>query len=203
MSLLKHFKRIFGRGLALAVPVAIVVFVFIRIIGIVEKVILPLAAKLGIEKIWGDITLTLFAIFLIIFLILLFGLLMQITAVSTIRERVEGVIMKFVPSLNQLKLMAADNLDLDTAENTWRPVLLYIKDKAKYSPAFIVEEYGEWITLFICTETSTRNGEILIINKAKISLIPITYSELRWCNRAAGKGYLKIIKAYNTANIIA
>jgi uncharacterized membrane protein len=192
------FKTILGRGLALAIPVAIVLFVFIRIIGILKKVIAPLAADMGIQRIWGELTLTVFAIILIVLIILLLGMLMQITVVSTVRTQVEDIILKFVPSLNQLKLMAADSLDLDTEENTWRPVLLYTKEKAKYNPAFIVEEDEEMITLFLCLETNIRKGEILIVNKEKISLIPITFTELHRCSRAAGKGYLEIIKAYKT-----
>ena len=195
------FKTILGRGLALAIPVAIVLFVFIRIIGILKKVIAPVAADMGIQRIWGELTLTAFAIILIILIILLLGLLMQITVVSTVRSQVEDIILKFVPSLNQLKLMAADTLDLDSEESSWRPVLLYTKEKAKYNPAFVVEEDEEMITLFICLENNIRKGEILIVNKEKISLIPITFTELHRCSRAAGKGYLEIIKAYKKANL--
>ncbi|WP_183576906.1 hypothetical protein HDF18_12305 [Mucilaginibacter sp. X5P1] len=190
------FKTVLGRGLALAIPVAIVLFVFIRIIGILKKAIAPLAADMGIQRIWGELTLTVFAIILIILVILLLGLMMQITLIASIRSRVEDIILKFVPSLNQLKLMAADSLDLDTEENTWRPVLLYTKEKAKYNPAFIVEEDEELITLFLCLETNIRKGEILIVNKEKVTITPISFTELHRCSRAAGKGYLEIIKAH-------
>jgi uncharacterized membrane protein len=194
---MKNFKRILGRGLALAVPLAIILYVFMRIVGIFEKVISPVAAKMGIQKVLGELTLTIFAVILIIIIILLLGVLMQISVVSTVRSQVEDVILRLIPSLNQLKLMAADNLDLENAENAWRPVLLYTKEKAKYNPAFVVEEDDEFVTLFICLETNIKRGEISIINKEKINLIPITYGELRWFSRAAGKGYLKLIRDYN------
>ena len=198
---MKKFKRILGRGLALAVPLAIVLYVFIRIVEAFKKIISPIAAKMGVQRILGELTLTIFAIILIIAIILLLGLLMQIAIVSAIRSQVEDVILKFVPSLNQLKLMAADNLDLETAENAWRPVLLYTKEKAKYNPAFVVEEGEEFVTLFVCYETNIKRGEISIISKEKISLIPISYSELRWFSRAAGKGYLKLVEDYNSKTL--
>ena len=193
----KKFKQVLGRGIMLAIPLAIVLYVFGRIIGIFSKVIEPLAAKMGIQRIWGELTLTVFAIILIIMIVLLLGLLMQIAVVSTIKTEVEDIILKFIPSLNQLNLMAADNLDLDSSEISWRPVLFYTKEKAKYNPAFVVEEDDQWVTLFVCYETSIRKGEISIINKEKISIIPITYNQLHKCSRAAGKGYIEIINDYN------
>ena len=62
----------------LAIPLAIVLYVFGRIVGIFKKIIAPLAAKMGIDRILGELTLTIFAIALIILIILLLGLLMQI-----------------------------------------------------------------------------------------------------------------------------
>jgi len=190
------FKTILGRGLALAVPLAIVLYVFLRVIEVFKKLIAPVAEKIGVDRVRGELVLTILAIALIILIIVLLGLLMQITVVATVRSQVENIILKFVPSLNQLKLMAADTLDLDTEENTWRPVLLYTKEKAKYNPAFIVEEDEEMLTLFICLETNIRKGEILIVNKEKVSTIPISFTDLHKCTRAAGKGFLGIIKAY-------
>lgn len=194
------FKTTLGRGLALAVPLAIVLYVFLRVIAIFKKLIAPVAEKIGVDRVRGELVLTILAIALIILIILLLGLLMQITVVATVRSQVEDIILKFVPSLNQLKLMAADSLDLDSEENTWRPVLLYTKEKAKYNPAFIVEEDEELLTLFICLETNIRKGEILIVHKEKVSTIPITFTELHRCTRAAGKGFLEIIRSHTGKN---
>jgi hypothetical protein len=191
------FKAVLGRGIMLAIPLAIVLYVFGRIVGIFKKIIAPLAAKMGIDRILGELTLTIFAIILIILIILLLGLLMQINAISKLKSKVEDVILMFIPSLNQLKLLAADSLDMDTSEISWRPILLYIKDKAKYNAAFIVEEDDEWLTVFVCMETSIRKGEVWVISKEKVSIIPTSYNELHRCSRAAGKGYIEIINAWN------
>ncbi len=191
------FKTVLGRGLALAVPVAIVLYVFLRIISLLKKAISPLAADLGVQRIWGELTLTIFAILIIILIILLLGLLMQVAVVATIRAQVEDIILKFIPSLNQLKLLAADSLNLDEEEISWRPVLLYTIEKAKYNPAFVVDEDEEMVTVFLCLEPNIRKGEILIVKKEKVKIIPITFNELHKCSRAAGKGYLEIIKKYN------
>jgi len=193
------FKTVLGRGIALAIPVAIVLYVFLRLIGMLKKALAPVAADIGIQHIWGELTLTIFAILLVIGIILLLGLLMQITVVASISTQVEDIILKFIPSLNQIKLLAADSLNLDTEEISWRPVLVYTIEKAKYNPAFIVDEDEELVTLFLCLEPNIKKGEILIVNKEKVKIIPITFTELHRCSRAAGKGYLEIIKAYNNS----
>jgi len=194
---LKRFKAVLGRGIALAIPTAIVLYVFGKIVGIFSKIIAPVAAKMGVQHILGELTLTVFAIIILIIIILLLGLLMQVAIVSTVKNQVEDVILKFIPSLNQLKLLAADVLDLDTEEIAWRPILLYTIEKAKYNPAFIVEEDEEMFTIFICLEPNVKKGEIFMVNKEKVTFIPITFGELHRCSRAAGKGYLKIISEYN------
>ncbi len=60
------FKTVLGRGIALAIPVAIVLYVFLRIIGMLKKALAPVAADIGIQHIWGELTLTIFAIILIV-----------------------------------------------------------------------------------------------------------------------------------------
>lgn len=194
--MLQGFKKALGRGLALAIPLAIVLYVFGKIVGVFTKIIAPVAHKVGIAHIWGELTLTLFAIIVIILIVLLLGLAMRIAVIATIREQVEDVILKFVPSLNQLKLLAADTLDLEDAETTWRPVLLYIKEKGKYSPAFVVEEDEKRVTLFVLLETAMQKGEVAIYDKERINLVPLKFTHLHASNRAAGKGYLALLKAF-------
>jgi uncharacterized membrane protein len=194
--MLNRFKKALGRGLALAIPLAIVLYVFAKIVGVFRKVIAPVAHDVGVEHVWGELTLTIFAIILIILIILVLGLLMQIAVVATVREQVEDIILKFVPSLNQLKLMAADTLDLEDAETTWRPVLFYEKEKGKYSPAFVVEQDDERVTLFVLIETAMQKGEVNIFDLDRVVLIPLTFTQLHAGNRAAGKGYLALLKAH-------
>ncbi|WCT14690.1 hypothetical protein [Mucilaginibacter jinjuensis] len=194
--MLNAFKKALGRGLALAIPLAIVLYVFAKIVGVFTKIIAPVAHKIGVAHVLGELTLTIFAIILIILIILFLGLLMRIAVVATIREQVEDIILKFVPSLNQLKLLAADTLDLEDAETTWRPVLLYVKEKGKYSPAFVVEEDDDRVTLFVLFETAMQKGEVAVYDKDRITLTPLSFTQLHAANRAAGKGFLALIKAH-------
>lgn len=191
-------KKTFTRGLALAFPVAIFAYVFIRIVSIFEKMIGPVAAKMGIDKIFGEITLTIIALLIIMLLILLLGLLMQISAVANMGREMEAVVLKFIPSLNQLKVMAADKLDVENSQNTWKPVILFYEQK--YNAAFIIEENDELITLFVSKGTSLQEGEIVTTHKKELGITPVSYSDLHKCSKAYGKGYISLIKGLSTSN---
>ena len=185
-------KRTFGRGLALAIPLAVLGYVFVRIVGVFEKMITPLAGKMGVDRLLGELTLTLLACLLIVVLILFLGMLMKISLISRLGTDMESVILRFIPSLNQLKSIANEKLDLGIAQDTWKPVIML--HEQKYSPALIIEENDTLITLFVSKGTSLKDGEILITNKGEVRLHPITAHELHMCSKAFGKGFLSLIR---------
>ena len=185
------FRQTIGRGIALALPLGIVLYVLIKFIGIFEKAIAPLVKKFGIESIFGEITVTIFALLVILVIMFLLGLLMQISFVRSARMYVEGWILKFVPSLNHLKLMAVEKMDLENATTNWKPILLLRAEQ--YLPAFIIEENNVWITLALAKAPSTEPKDMLIVKKDSISYKEITMKQMKDFNKQFGKGYLSVI----------
>lgn len=185
------FKQTIGRGIALALPLGIVLYVLIKFVGIFEKAIAPLVKKFGIETIFGEITVTILALLVILVVMFLLGLLMQISIVRDARLYVEGWILKFVPSLNHLKLMAVEKMDLENATTNWKPILLLRGEQ--YLPAFIIEENNVWITLALAKAPSTEPKDMLIVKKDSISYKEITMKQMKDFNKQFGKGYLSVI----------
>jgi len=188
---MNSLKKIFIRGLTLAVPLAIILYVFGRILEIIKKVIAPVAEKWGIHRLLGDATLTILAILFIALIILFLGFLLRIDSVSKIRQQIEDLILKFVPSLNFLKLMAADKLELANSQNAWKPVLLFIE--SRYNAAFIVEEDESMVTLFVSKGTTLKDGEIVTAYKKDILIVPATYEQLNKFSRSFGKGFISVV----------
>nr|WP_214460634.1 hypothetical protein [Flavihumibacter fluvii] len=184
-------RRTIGRGIALALPLAIAVYVLYRSIRIFEKILAPVANTFGVDHVLGELTLTFFAILAILFIIFLLGLLMQVSFVANMRRYIEGWILKFVPSLNHLKLMAAEKLDLENAVTNWKTILFLKGDQ--YIPGFIIEESNEWITIAIAKAPETEPKDMLIIKKDSVSYIEITMKQMHDFNKQFGKGYLSLI----------
>lgn len=189
---LSSFKIVFARGCALALPLVVVAYVLIKILSAFEEMIKPFAIKLGIDKLLGEITLTVIAVIGIMILMILLGLLMQFSIVAGFRKHLEELVLKFIPSLNHLKAMAAEKLDFDNATYNWKPVLLFYENK--YSPAFIVEENDRLITFFLAKGTSLNDGEIVITDKSEVVFSEITSRQMHQCSKQYGKGYISLIK---------
>jgi hypothetical protein len=191
-----NIKRIFARGLALAIPLGVVAYVFIKLVGILEKLVTPLAAKLGIEKILGELTLTILAILVLLLLMFLLGLLMQLSFIAVFGKSLEDTVIKFIPSLNNFKDMMAEKLRLEDLSGNWKPVLMFHDDN--YQPGFIIEESEDLITVYIVKGTTLNDGEILITRKDKLSFTDITASQIHSFSKQFGKGYLSLIKKSNS-----
>ena len=186
------FKRVLGRGLMLAVPIGIIAYVFIRFVRLFEKLAEPLAKKFGVEKVLGELTLTILAIAGIIFLVFLLGLLMEVAFIARFGKDVDALILKLFPSLNHFKIMAAEHLDAEGAEHSWRPVLL--KQGNTMKPAYVIEEAGEWVTLGLVKGYHTEPGEMLIIKRSEVSYDDITLKDMKKFGKQFGKGYLSLAK---------
>ncbi len=185
-------KRTIGRGVALAIPLAVVGYVLMKFIDIFEKIAEPLAKKFGVDKILGEITLTIFALLIILVLIFILGLLMQIAVVASVRKELEDTILKVVPSMNQLKLMAAEKLDLENATSNWKPVLVYREEA--YLPAYITEENEQWITFVLAKISASEQGDILIAKKENCSYIEINMKQMHHFTKQYGRGFLSVLK---------
>ncbi|BAO76383.1 hypothetical protein WPG_2153 [Winogradskyella sp. PG-2] len=91
---------------------------------IFEKLIEPIAKKFQIEHVFGEITLTFFTVLAMLAIAFLLGLLMRIKLIANIRAEVESLVLKFIPSLNYLELMATERLKVDDIDLNWKPVLV-------------------------------------------------------------------------------
>jgi len=73
-----HFsklKHIFVRGIALALPLIVVGYILKKVEGVFEKLVAPVAKQFGVEKIFGEITVTILAILVLIILIFILQLM--------------------------------------------------------------------------------------------------------------------------------
>ena len=172
------FKTTLVRGLALGIPIAVILYVFIKILVIIEKLISPAAEAIGIQRLLGEVTLTILALSVIMLFVLLLGLLTRIRKVETIRTEMESLVLKFIPSLYQLKAMAV--------------ILLH---ENKYSAAFIIEEDGDLITLLVSKTVTMSDTEILVTKKSEVKTIPVNYMDLQKCSKAFGKGFISLINS--------
>jgi uncharacterized membrane protein len=187
-------KNVFGKGLIIAIPLGVVVYVAKKIFEMFEKVVEPISKQFGIERIFGELTITILVVFLLLMLVFVLGLLMRITFIASLGKSLEEIVFKFFPSLNQLKVTAAEKLNLETTTGSWKPVLLLYENK--YNGAFVVEQNEEFITLFVLKGIEISDGEILITKKEEVQIQDISAFDLHHFTKQYGKGFLSLIKKH-------
>ena len=185
-------KRTIGEGFLLAIPLIVIIYVLIKVIVLLKKLIEPLSKKLGIENLFGELTLTIFAIVIMLVLMFILGLLMNFSFIRRFGKNMEEIVFRFFPSLAQLKTVAAEKMDIENAANTWKPVLLLYENK--YTPAYIIEEEDDLITFFVIKGTKLDEGEMLITPAKDVTMRSITSDEIRNFSKQYGKGYISFIK---------
>ncbi len=190
---LKTIKSTFATGLAIAIPLGVVLYVFVRLFDILEKLIGPLATKLGIDRILGGLTLTIFSVLMFLLAMFVLGLLMRISFLAGLGKSIEDLVFRLIPSLNAARNMMAEKLDVQNALGTWKPVMMHYEEI--YMPAFLIEESDDLVTLFLMKGIELSEGEILITKKEKVRLTELTTSQIHIFSKQFGKGYLSVIKS--------
>jgi uncharacterized membrane protein len=185
-------SRTILRGVGLGVPLAIIFYVLFRIVGAIEKVVEPVAKKLSVAHIFGEITLTVLDIVVLLLICFLLGLLVRLKAVEKFRLYIQEKILYFIPSLHHLKMLADDKLQTDKTEDQWKTVLIHQYDL--YWPAYIVEEKDDWIAYVRIEIPTTKPGKFFIAKKDEVDYIEITMTQMRHLNRHFGKGYIDILR---------
>jgi hypothetical protein len=184
-------KKALANGLALAVPLGIVFYAVLQLIRFFEKLLGPLSKKFGVEKILGELTLTIFAAFILLLFVFLLGLLMRFSFMKIFSSYLEEIVLKIFPSFAFLKTVGAEKLGIENVDNTWRPVL--VQKTNECFPAFLIEEKGEWINLVKVKAPNSEIGDILIVRKEGVELHDITHKEMKALNKQYGKGYLPLV----------
>ncbi len=184
-------KKILSNGLALALPLGVILYVFIKIIVILEKLIGPISTRLGIDRILGELTLTILATFCLILIIMLLGLLMQLSATARLKDQVEDMLIAIVPSLGRIKSLASEKLSLEQSVKHWKPILL--RHEEKFNPAYLIEKKKGLVTLYVILSHITSEGEFLIIAENEIQYAEISFDQLIRCTRSYGRGIIDLI----------
>jgi hypothetical protein len=189
---MQQLKKTFIHGLALAIPLAVVGYVFFKIIKIFERIIHPIASKLGIERVLGALTLSVFAIFLLLLLIIMMGLFMKLAFFASLKIELEGIALKLFPWLNQLKVLAANTPDMENVGAYWKPVMVNIEKN--YYPAFLIEESQTLVSFFIVKGAKPLEGEMLTTEKSLVTYYPIDGHDIRTVSRQYGKGMIALVE---------
>lgn len=186
------FGRTIINGFTLAVPLMVIFYVLARVIIALEKLIGPLAEKLNITRIFGEITLTILASIVLLFLIFVLGILMYIPFVSRLKDVMEDWVLRLVPSLNQLKLLAKEKFEVENEKASWKSVLV-LRDN-EYSPAYVTEENDQWVSIAFIKAPHGSAEDMIVVRKTEIEYKEVPMTTLHRVGRQYGKGLISLVQ---------
>lgn len=182
-----NFKQTFINGLFLALPLLAILYLGIKIIRIIEKVISPIANQMGIQRLLGELTLTIFAILILLILFFILGVFLHLKLLSDLNKQVESLAYKLIPQLYKLKTFAISENEY-TSETAWKTVILQEGDD--WVPAYITEENEKLITFFIPDAPDGKSGAVKMMDAEKAKFHPVDGRKFHAFMRSFGKGMI-------------
>lgn len=185
-----NIKQTFINGLFLALPMLAIFYIGFKIVRIIETLISPLAHKVGIQRLLGELTLTIFAILILLIFFLILGVLLHVNLLRELNKQVEDVAYKLIPRLYKVKALAFDD-DKNTFSKGWNPILL--KEDESWIPAYITEENENWITVYIPDAPDGNTGAVKILDVSSAIYKIIDGRKLHSILHNYGKGMIEVI----------
>lgn len=182
-----NFKQTFINGLFLALPLLAIFYIGIKIVRIIEEIISPLAQKIGIQHLLGELTLTVFALVILLIFFLILGVLLHMNLLRELNKQLESVAYKLIPRLYKVKALTSENGE-QTFSKGWKPILL--KDDESWVPAYITEENETWVIVYIPDAPDGISGAIKMLDASGAIYKPIDGFKLHGILHGFGKGMI-------------
>ena len=189
--IMKKLKQIIGDGLAITIPVLVILYVFHKAHQVLQVGISPIVEKLGIDNVFGKVTLAILAALALVAIIMVMGLLMRFAIMRSVRIALENLVLRFFPFLNEFKAMMADRLERE-GDEAWKSVALRHDDEIHF--AFLVEETGEYGTFLVLKGRHAADGEMTIFEKGSYTYQVVDTTEMEKSIKRFGAGASALLK---------
>lgn len=187
---MNKLKQVFGDGLAITIPLLVIVYVFHKAHQVLKTGIAPLAEKAGVHDIFGKLTMTVLAGLALVGIIVLMGLLMRFAVMRAVRRELESLVLRFFPFLNEFKAMMAEKLDREGNE-AWRAVALHREEGIQF--AFLVEERDGYASFLLLKGPKTSDGEMITLQAGTYSYKLVDATAMLRVVKQYGVGAAKLL----------
>jgi uncharacterized membrane protein len=189
-SFLSFIRSTLTGGILFLLPVVLLVLLFDKAHNLLLKVSTPFAEKLP-ERIFGFDGSYLLAVFLLIFICFMSGLLFRSSLVKVWIRKIEDNVLVNLPGYALIKSISAGAIG-EQSEHEMSPILIHEDDS--WSLAFLVEQGEIYSTVFIPDAPRHDAGEIKIIRSDRIQKLDISSNKFSQSIKTFGKGAIKWVK---------
>jgi uncharacterized membrane protein len=188
---MKKLKQVIGDGLAITIPLLVILYVFHKAHQVIQVGITPVAEKLGIHELFGKLTLAILAAATLAIIVMMMGLMMRFAIMRSVRRELEALVLRFFPFLNEFKAMMAEKLERDGHE-AWRGVALYREEGIQF--AFLVEEKDGFGTFILLKGPKVSDGEMLTLTAGSYTYKAVDTTAMIRVVKQFGVGAAELLK---------
>ena len=163
-------RDLLAEGLLLALPLGAAVYLLSKVIGILSKLLIPIANYVPNARWFGIAGIEIAAFLLLLFALVLLGAFARSKLGRKINQVIEEVILSKVPFYLIIKNIITDVTNTESSTDL-QPALVSFDDNTVLG--FIVEEAADqsMYTVFIPSAPSAATGSVVLMPKARVQLL--------------------------------
>lgn len=186
-SLFNLIKTTLIGGFLFLVPLILSILVIREAIQWVAKVLEPTVRFLSLHSVLGVHAQYLLAIFFLVVLCFLAGLMAKTRLGRVLRQKLETMILQRMPGYTLMRGLAG--VDPSVGKEEFKPGLVRIAP-GKFQMAFVIERHSDgWLTVFIPSAPNPTSGAVQVISPEYLLELNKPSKELVMCLMKIGVGF--------------
>ena len=178
-------------GIIFLLPVVLLIILITKAFHILLKISSPLAAIMTDGDILGLDGSMLVAIFLLILICFVSGLLFRSAKIKKLVASMEENLLTYIPGYALIKSITVDTLG-EQADHNMKPIL--VQDGDSWNMAFLVEEDEDMCTIFIPDAPRYDAGEIRVVSRKTVKKLDVSTRKFTQSIKNFGSGTLGWLK---------
>lgn len=162
-----RLRDLLAEGLLLSLPLGAVIYFLHKVIGLLSKLLIPIAQLLPNGKWFGIAAIEIAAILLLLLILVMLGAFARSKLGRKISQVIEDVLLSKLPFYLVIKNIITDVTKTETATNL-KPALVSFDDNTVLG--FIVEESEDksMFTVFIPGAPGAASGSVMLMPKERV-----------------------------------
>lgn len=190
-KVLSFIKTTLIGGLFFIIPIVLLIYLIGKVIGIFRKIVAPIADKISFSFLGGETTSRIIALFVLILLCFIAGLLAKTKKADQLKEWVEDNILSNIPGYSLLKGMSESAAGLDS-KNLKEVVLVDIEEV--WQIGFLMERIDKDLNaVFIPGAPNPMAGDVVFVKWDRLKKIDINGINAMKISRKLGVDSKKIL----------
>jgi uncharacterized membrane protein len=184
-SIIKFLRATLAGGILFLLPIVLLIIIFNKARLTMLKISAPLAKKMPDVLLFGLDGSNLLAIFLLIMICFISGLIFRAAIMRRLIKKLEENLLSYFPGYAMLKSITSDTLGR-VDENNMKTIL--VQDGDAWCIGFLVEEDAGFATVFLPGAPNPNSGDVKIVPTSSVKKVNVPTHSAANTLKSFGKG---------------